>query len=214
MGLLERWAQVCPAHSARKYPGTIYANAPRPPRAVWEAACACSPARLKVVLSPAGLICYLRALSTRLAAPQTPPGVSRLRRKLQPARQSCARWEVNSDWQPRATLPKASGETYLLHPTRTRPPLHTGWQLPPRVWGRRGPHFRDLSRLGRGPGLLQASKQRRQVGGGWGNRQRGEGPPPAGQRAEPADPGASGRVARGAGCRASPVQTIHDIINL
>lgn len=28
MGLPGRWAQVCPAHSARKYPGTIYANTP------------------------------------------------------------------------------------------------------------------------------------------------------------------------------------------
>lgn len=100
------------AQGAHRYPGG------------GEVACAAPAgleAGLEAVLSPSGLICDHRGLCRPRQLPTRPgegPGSS----ETHSLPGGVARWEVNSDWRPRTSLPKASGETDVLPPHPTRPP--------------------------------------------------------------------------------------------
>lgn len=109
---------LAPGHSARKYPGTIYANTPEAARRRREAACALSPG---VVLSPAGLICDLRALRPPGGSPSAGGRVPAPPKRGLPSR--AARREVNGTWRPRARRRRPLGRR--SHPACARHCAHT-----------------------------------------------------------------------------------------
>ena len=89
MGLLDRSVQVCPGEQlAQRTPGTMYASALAGRAGPAGRPRLLAPARLEVILSPAGLISNLSGLCPPGQLPKRPPGRSRLLRKRPLARRS------------------------------------------------------------------------------------------------------------------------------
>lgn len=169
---------LAPGHSARKYPGTIYANTPEAARRRREAACALSP---RVVLSPAGLICDLRALRPPGGSPSAGGRVPAPPKRGLPS--GAARREVNGTWRPRARRRRPLGRR--SHPACARHCAHTPAAPAPSLGG--GDPLSGLLRPIGARARPAGSEQSRRVAGG------ADGRPRAGQRAESRTPRAAAR---------------------
>lgn len=177
-GLPDRRAQVCRGARGSQIPWHYlckYARGGPGRPGGWRAL---APARLKVILSPAGLITLdLRALSRPGGSPSATGG-SRLHRKRS-APLGVARREVNSDWRPRASLPKASGKTHGPTPPAPSRPAH---RLSPALGLGPGTPLRFCrEETSAGLGAAQAGGARDVERGG----HRGAEPPARGLQAQP-----------------------------